>query len=150
MINTQNAADRTITIDRTFNAPPETVWALWSNPEHLKNWWGPNGFTNTFESFDFRPGGDWRFVMHGPDGKDYANLNRFVEIEAPTRLVIDHLVFPLFRLIVTFEAFDGKTRMLFQQVFDSIETLNTVKPFAIPGGQQTFDRFANYLAEHSA
>ncbi len=44
-----------------------------SDPKHLAQWWGPDGFTITTSSFDFRAGGVWRFVMHGPDGRDYQN-----------------------------------------------------------------------------
>src|SRR5580700_6172332 len=56
-----------------FDAPRELVFAAWTDPKHLSQWWGPNGFTTTTSSFDFRPGGIWRFVMHGPDGRDYQN-----------------------------------------------------------------------------
>jgi uncharacterized protein YndB with AHSA1/START domain len=58
---------------RVFDAPRELVFALWTDPEHLAQWWGPNGFTTTTHTFDMRPGGAWRFVMHGPDGRDYQN-----------------------------------------------------------------------------
>lgn len=58
--------EREIVSSRIFTSPRELVFKAWSDPDHLKNWWGPAGFTNTFEAFDFRPGGRWRFVMHGP------------------------------------------------------------------------------------
>ena len=68
-----------------FDAPRELVFAAWTDPKHLSQWWGPNGFTTTTSSFDFRPGGIWRFVMHGPDGRDYQNRVTFDEIVPPER-----------------------------------------------------------------
>ncbi|WP_261339709.1 SRPBCC domain-containing protein [Blastopirellula marina] len=65
----------------------------------LARWWGPNGFTTTFHEFDFQPGGDWKFFMHAPDGTDYPNESRFVEIIEPTRIVFDHLAAPIFQTI---------------------------------------------------
>ena len=61
---------REIVSIRVFDFPRELVFNAWTDPEHLVHWWGPKGFTNTFHEFDLRPGGIWRFVMHGPDGRD--------------------------------------------------------------------------------
>src|SRR5678809_780124 len=61
---------RELTITRVLNAPIELVWNVWTDPDHIKNWWGPNGFTNTIFEMDVKPGGNWEFIMHGPDGKD--------------------------------------------------------------------------------
>ena len=60
-------SDREIVISRIFNAPRELVWEAMTKPEHVVNWWGPNGFTNTLEKMDFRVGGEWNHVMHGRD-----------------------------------------------------------------------------------
>ena len=144
-MNIQTIEDRVITIVRVFDAPRAVVWAAWSDPEQIKHWWGPNGFTNTIEEFDFRPGGDWRLVMHGPDGTAFPNHNVFVEIVKPERIVIDHRVEPLFRIDVAFEAIGEKTRMTFRQTFDSHETFERVKLYAAPGSMQMFDRFARRL-----
>ena len=76
---------------RVFAAPRGLVFEAFSNPDHLKHWWGPKGFTNTFSEFDLRPGGAWRFVMHGPDGVDYQNASDFVEVVKPERIVFQHL-----------------------------------------------------------
>src|SRR5262245_61006115 len=72
---------------REFDAPRELVWTAWTDPKHLSQWWGPDGFTTTTSAFDMRPGGVWRFVMHGPDGRDYENRVTFDEIVKPERLV---------------------------------------------------------------
>src|SRR5512139_1975432 len=87
--------------NREIPASPEAVFSAFEKPEVLARWWGPAGFTNTFEIFDFRPGGQWKFVMHGPDGKSYPNECLFAEISRPGRIVIRHVVEPLFTLTVS-------------------------------------------------
>ena len=77
-MSTRNSIDldkdpRSIIGTRVFDAPRELVFSAFTDPEHLAQWWGPDGFTMTTSAFDFRPGGVWRFVMHGPDGRDYQN-----------------------------------------------------------------------------
>src|ERR1700744_5019538 len=68
---------RSIIDTREFEAPRGLVFKAWTDRKHLSQWWGSNGFTTTTSSFDFRPGGVWRFVMHGPDGRDYQNRLTF-------------------------------------------------------------------------
>ena len=75
-----NTADREISISRLLNAPIDLVWEVWTDPEHIKNWWGPNGFTNTISTMDVKPEGEWDLTMHGPDGTDYKNKSIFKEI----------------------------------------------------------------------
>lgn len=77
-----DTADREITISRVFNAPRELVFRAWTEPQHLAQWWGPKNFTNTFHQFDPRPGGDWRFIMHGPNGTDYPNYSVYARARA--------------------------------------------------------------------
>jgi uncharacterized protein YndB with AHSA1/START domain len=81
---------RSIIGTRDFDAPRALVFSAWTDPKHLAQWWGPFGFTTTTFSFDFRPGGVWRFVMHGPDGCDYQNRITFEEIVPPQRIVYRH------------------------------------------------------------
>ena len=68
--------DREIVISRVLDAPRELVWEVWTDPRHVVNWWGPNGFTTAIETMDVRPGGVWKHVMHGPDGTDYPGPAR--------------------------------------------------------------------------
>src|SRR6185436_3940129 len=102
---------------REFDAPRELVWTAWTDPKHLSQWWGPDGFTTTTSAFDMRPGGVWRFVMHGPDGRDYENRITFDEIVRPERIRYHHGggddVEPVqFRTTVTFEDLGGnRTRL---------------------------------------
>jgi uncharacterized protein YndB with AHSA1/START domain len=80
----------TIIFNREFDAPRDLVWQAWTDPKHIVHWWGPNGFTNTIHAMDVRPGGVWRFIMHGPDGTDYPNKIIYREVVKPERLVYDH------------------------------------------------------------
>jgi uncharacterized protein YndB with AHSA1/START domain len=138
--------DREIVSTRIFDAPRDLVWQAWSEPQHLRHWWGPKDFRNTFETFDFQPNGVWRFIMHGPDGTDYPQEWVFVEIVKPSLIVLDHLNAPKFRVTATFEAVDGKTKVTFRQLFESAAICDSVKPRAVPGNEQNFDRLAAQLS----
>ncbi len=63
-----------------LDAPIDLVWEVWTKPDHIKHWWGPNGFTNTIDKMDVVNGGEWLFTMHGPDGMDYLNKTIFREV----------------------------------------------------------------------
>src|SRR3954469_5941108 len=104
-----NTTDRGIQISRMFNAPIELVWEVWTNPDHIKNWWGPNGFTNTIHLMDVKEEGEWNLTMHGPDGTDYKNSSIFKEIIPLQKLVYEHISAPKFVATVTFEAQGDKT-----------------------------------------
>jgi len=103
MSNQESTADREIVIERLFNAPPELVWNTWTDPTHVAQWWGPNGFTNTIQEMSVKPGGVWRFIMHGPDGTNYPNENKFVET-SPEKVIIQHVSEPKFHLTIELSA----------------------------------------------
>lgn len=142
-----DATDLDILTLRTLPAPRERVFAAWLDPDQLARWWGPAGFTNTFHEFEPEEGGAWRFVMHGPHGDSHPNECRFVEIERPERLVIDHLSAPRFRITATFEAAEDATRLSYRMRFDSARECEAVKALAGSGNQQMFDRLAALLSE---
>lgn len=134
-------ADRMVVTTRIFNHARELVFEAWTNPERLKNWWGPNGFTNTFYEFDLRPGGMWRFTMHGPDGTNYPNESVFVQIEAPELIIFDHLSQPQFQIVATFEELqEAKTRLTFRMIFKSAEQCNALRDFVQEKNEENFDR----------
>jgi len=147
------APDREIVITRVFDAPRELVFEAWTDPEHIPQWWGPNGFTTTIHEMDVRPGGVWRFVMHGPDGTDYGNKVTFVEVVKPERLVYDHgpgdeSDSPQFHVTVTFDDEDGKTRLTLRLIFRSVAERDRAVEFgALEGGNQTLERLAEHLAK---
>jgi uncharacterized protein YndB with AHSA1/START domain len=138
--------DSEIISTREFDAPREHVFQAWTAPELLARWWGPEGFTNTFHEFDLRPGGTWRFVMHGPNGVDYPNHNVFAEIVPRERIVLDHLSNPEFRVTATFEDLEGRTRLTFRQRFKNIEEFERIKTFCVEANEQNFDRLGEVLA----
>ncbi len=142
-----------IVITRVFDAPRKLVFKAWTDPAHVAQWWGPNGFTTTIHEMDVRPGGVWRFIMHGPDGVDYPNRIVYAEVVAPERLVYDHGddeegASARFHVTVTFAEQEGKTRLTIRMLFESAaERDRVVKEFgAIEGAKQTLNRLAKHLA----
>ena len=146
---TSETADRKIVAIRVFDAPRELVWEDWTNQKHLAQWWGPNGFTNTIHEIEVKPGGVWRFIMHGPDGTDYKNEIVYVEVVKPELLVYDHVSGPKFHVTVTFTEERNKTRLTMQMLFESTaERDNTVEKFgAVEGLNQTLGRLQEHLAK---
>jgi uncharacterized protein YndB with AHSA1/START domain len=138
--------DREVISTRIFDAPRDLVWQAWSEPQHLRHWWGPKSFRNTFETFEFKPGGLWRFTMHGPDGTNYPQEWAFIEIAPPSRIVLDHVSAPKFRVTATCEDIDGKTKVTFRQLFEEASVCDSVKPRAIPGNEENFDKLAMQLS----
>lgn len=148
---TPSIPDCEIVSTRIVNAPRELVYRAWTEPGHLKNWWGPHGFTNTFNEFDLQVGGKWRFIMHGPDKGNYANECEFTAIDRPSRLAWKRYSKPLFRVVVTFEEVSAdRTRIIFKQVFATAEECRKVKAFAADKNEENFDRLENELKAMSA
>ena len=141
--------NREMSISRLLKAPREIVWKVWTSPEHIKHWWGPNGFTNTIFEMDVRPGGVWEFIMHGPDGTDYKNKHIYKEVVEPEKLVLEHVTGPIFLMTVTFEEQGDHTLVRIHSLFESAEQLQQViKVFkADEGMRQNVERMENYLNE---
>lgn len=142
-MNTQSTADREFAHSRVIDATPERLFAALSTASHLARWWGPSGFKSTFETFDFRPGGQWVFVLHGPDGSNYPNRNVFAELDPPRRAVIEHVSDTHhFFLTITFDAVEGGTRVGWRQVFDTAAHRNELLPIVPAANEQNLDRLA--------
>ena len=145
------AVDRQIVLMRMFEAPRERVFEAWTTREHVEKWFGPAGFSLTIDEMDVRPGGTWRFTMHGPDGVDYQDLIVYEEITPAERLVYTHSSLdtddPPFRTTVTFDDFMGMTVLTMRGVFDTAEARDLVieKHGAVEGGNQTLDRLGELL-----
>jgi len=146
-----DASDREISASRLFDAPRELVWKMWTDPHHVAQWWGPRGFTNTIHEMNVRPGGHWRFHMHGPDGRNYRNEIVYHEIVEPERLVYDHISEPFFHVTATFREENGKTRVTLRSLFQSPEARRKViETFgALEGMKQTLARLGEQLAHRS-
>jgi uncharacterized protein YndB with AHSA1/START domain len=146
-----NVAEREIRTERIFDAPREVVFAAWTDPDLLAQWFGPAGFTTTTHEIDVVPGGTWRFTMHGPDGMDFPNKAIYTEVTPPEKLVFEHGVDGAeytFTDLVTalFEEVDGKTKLTFTQLFNSKAERDEVAGFASEGNNQAFDRLEAILA----
>lgn len=138
--------DCEIVTSRVLNHAREIVYRAWSEPEHLKIWWGPAGFTNTFNEFDFTVGGKWSFVMHGPDKGNYPNECEFIKIERPALIAWKRHSKPLFQVVATFEEITAeKTKVVFRQIFNTVEECNKIKKFVLDKNEENFDRLEEEL-----
>jgi len=138
--------DCEIVTSRIVNASRDIVYKAWTDPNHLKNWWGPAGFTNTFNEFDLREGGKWSFIMHGPDKGNYANECEFIKINKPNLIAWKRHSKPLFQVVATFdEVASNKTKVVFKMLFNSAEECNKLKPFVIDKNEENMDRLENEL-----
>ena len=142
-----NTADREIRISRILKAPIHLVWKVWTDPKHITNWWGPDGFTNTISKMDVKPGGEWNLIMHGPDGTDYKNKSVFKEIVKHKKIVYEHISYPKFLATIEFEGQQEKTLLKWRMLFESREELlKVVKTFkADEGLKQNVEKLSAYL-----
>ncbi|HET9143361.1 SRPBCC family protein [Actinophytocola sp.] len=146
-------AEREIVISRVIDAPPELVFEAFTEVRHLSRWWGPEGFSTTTRSFEFGVGGEWEFVLHGPDGTDYPEWIRWTEIVSAERITLRHGEFRgdpnAFESVLTFEPDGAATRIVMRTVFPTKELrAEAVEKYrAIEGGQQTLAHLAAYVAE---
>ncbi|MCC7422689.1 MAG: SRPBCC domain-containing protein [Planctomycetaceae bacterium] len=140
-----NSAGGIARTERFLSATPQRVFEAFEQPEQIARWWGPDGFTNTFELFEFKPGGRWVFVMHGPNGINYPNESVFREIVPESRVVIEHVVQPLFTLTVTLTAQGDGTHLTWVQKFDDPGFLEKVMHIIGPANEQNLDRLQTVL-----
>ena len=148
-------ADREIVITRVISAPRELVFEAFTEVRHLSRWWGPQGFTTTTRAFEFRVGGAWDFVMHGPDGTEYQEWITWTEIAPPERIALVHGESRddpnAFESVLTFEPAGEETRIVLRTVFPTKELRDEAveKYHAVEGGEQTLRNLAAYVAELS-
>lgn len=147
-----NVTDREISMVRLLDAPVKLVWKVWTDPDHIKNWWGPNGFTNTIAKMDVNKDGEWNFVMHGPDGTDYENKVVFRDIIKYKRIVYEHVNFPRFTATVEFEERGNKTMLNWKMIFENKdEFMTVVKTYgAVEGMEQNIVKLDHYLLQVAA
>lgn len=139
LLNT--TAECEIVTTRIFSSPRHLVYKAWSDPKHLKNWWGPKGFTNTFNTFDFRVGGRWSFVMHGPEKGNYANEAVFIAINEPELLAWDRESKPLFQVEVRFEEInESQTKVVFKQKFESADECAKLRKYVPEKNEENMDK----------
>jgi len=139
----------TFTSTRNLGAEPSAVFAAISDPARLARWWGPSGFSNRFDVFDFRPGVKWVFDMIGPDGRIYPNESVFENIEADRRVVIRHVCQPHFTLTITLEAAPGGTRIHWLQVFADAAVASAIRHIVEPANEQNLDRLSAEVGQRA-
>lgn len=147
-----DTSDRELVISREYNAPLALVWKAWTEPQHLAQWWGPNGFSITTYEINFKPKGIWRFTMHGPDGRDWKNRVNYIEIVPQKKLVYTHGgeegdAEIQFHVTVTFSEKAGKTTVTMQSVFPTRELFEKVarENGAVEGAKQHMANLEAYL-----
>jgi uncharacterized protein YndB with AHSA1/START domain len=146
-----STSERELVVARRFDAPRELVFDAFLDVENIGKWWGPSGFTTTTRSMEPRVGGLWHYTMHAPDGTDYANTIRYVEITRPSKLVVDHGGADIdapdtFRSVITFEVDGAGTHLTMLTIFPTVaQREENMKFGAVEGGQQTLARLAEHL-----
>ena len=142
-----NTKDRELILTRTLDAPIDLVWEVWTKAEHLAQWWGPDGFTNTIYKMDVKAGGEFNLMMHGPDGTDYKNESIFKEVIFHKKIVYDHISYPRILATITFEPQGDKTLIHWHMLFDSPEEfIKVVKTYKADEGQkQNVEKLNVYL-----
>ncbi|MFD6054758.1 SRPBCC family protein [Agromyces sp. NPDC060279] len=144
-------ADREIVITRVIAAPRALVFEAFTEVRHLSQWWGPHGFTTTTRAFEFREGGVWEFVMHGPDGTKYPEWISWTEIVPPERIAMlhgEHRDDPdAFESVLSFEERGESTEVRMLTVFPSRELRDAAieRHGAVEGGRQTLAELAAYV-----
>jgi len=123
-------------------ASPEAVFAAIRDPKRLARWWGPAGFTNTFSVCEFKPGGTWSLVMHGPDGVDYPNENLFEEIDPPRRVVVSHPSQPVYRLVIGLAPSKTGTTVSWSQTFENDDLAKQIEKIVVPANDQNLERLS--------
>ena len=145
----QHDSSSALSIERIFSASPQQLFAAFEQAHLLARWWGPDGFTNTFEQFEFKPNGRWVFTMHGPNGADHHNEHVFKEIVSDRKIVTEHVVKPWFRLKVTFTAQgENQTHLSWVQEFESAEFLEKIRGFLETANRQVLDRLDAVIIEN--
>ena len=145
-----NTHDRAMHIERLINAPLKIVWEVWTHPEHIAVWWGPNGFTNTIHTMDVQEGGEWHLTMHGPNGINYPNKSIYREIIPFQKIVFEHFN-PHFITTVLIEPKGDQTYLRWTGVFDTVEMHDIVVKAhkADEGLKQNVERLEAYLLQFS-
>lgn len=133
---------RTFKTSREFRVSPEKIFGVFQDTTRLAQWWGPKGFSNKFETCEFKAGGAWVFEMIGPDGKKCHNESKFSVIEPNRRVVIEHVSAPRFTLTISLEAIGTHTRVTWEQVFEDYAVANSVRAIVEPANEENLDRLA--------
>jgi len=158
--STHTQSDREIVITRVFDAPRELVFETWTDPKHITQWWGPKGFTTRVTELDLRPGGQWRYVMIGPDGTEYPATGTFREIVPAERIVTSDEFDEGFEKVMNanlprgmvmtaiFEDLAGKTKLTLRIMHESVADRRKHEEMGvIAGWNSSLECLDEYLAK---
>ena len=139
-------SDRKIFSSRILHSPVERVYEAFADPRNLKNWWGPEGFTNTIHEFDLRPGGKWILTMHGPEQGHYENSSVFKTVEPYHLITWSRISQPVFDMEIGFKKVsETETEISFSMIFATREACDKIRRFAVPKNEENFDRLEKEL-----
>jgi uncharacterized protein YndB with AHSA1/START domain len=130
----------TFNTSREIPANVEDVFAAFSDPERLARWWGPAGFTNTFNICEFTNGGRWSYVMHSPHGGNPKNESVFEKIEPLKKVVIQHVSEPKYRLTIDLVPSETGTVVSWSQEFENPDVASRIAKIVVPANEQNLDR----------
>lgn len=143
--NFVDISNREIATSRIFNATREEVFKAWSDSKLLAQWWGPKGFTNTFYTHEFKVGGKWSFIMHGPNGVDYQNESEYIEIIPNKKIVFKHTTAPFFYIIATFDDVGTDCKVTWRMLFNDERTCESIKSYALIPNEENMDKLSDLL-----
>lgn len=143
-------SDKVIRTERAFPYTPEQIFDVHARGELLAKWWGPKDFKNTFETFEFKSGGKWSFIMHAPNGENYPNENLFKEIIPNKKIVIEHVFAPKFILTINLIPKGDQTLVAWEQDFETVELANTLRSMCEPANEQNMDRLEDVLKSYNS
>lgn len=149
LASNMHSTDQEIISSRELTAPLELIYEHFANPSLLKEWWGPEGFTNTIHTFDLRPEGKWILTMHGPEKGNYENSSIFKTV-APNELISWKRVSPpFFDMDVIFKKVDdSRSSITFRMIFSTKEECDKIRKFAAPKNEENFDRLERELLKY--
>ena len=134
--------------DRLFDVDPATLFDAFADPRKLRQWWGPHGFTNRIDEFDFREGGDWRVTMTSSDGADFVNRSTFREIVPAERIAfLHHEPMHIYTMEMRFVPERGGTRLRWRMLFEPTEENLQLKKFITAANEQNFDRLEDLFQQ---
>ncbi len=124
MNNSNDLTNRTLTLERTFNAPIDLVWEAWTQPEHVAKWWAPQGMDLEVIEHDFSVGGKWKYAMPMPDGNQFISEGVYLEIVPQKKIVTTADFKPMtegVELHIQFEKDGDQTKFTFSVIHETEE-----------------------------
>ena len=151
MSKNDELSGRTLTIEKTLDAPIDLVWEAWTDPEHVANWWAPNGMSMEVVVYDFRVGGSWKYAMPMPDGNQFISEGTFKEIVEKKKIVTSADFKPMtedVEMHILFEADGDKTHLTFSVVHETVEYCKQQEEMGFYNGWgSALDRLASLLGD---